>query len=93
MTRHKTDALVYFGTPGPLTDLTAHMALVETLPTDVGALCGILHGLVMHPGPVNWGVEMSPEVAQDRRSIILDQVSGGVSIRQALIRLALQEVP
>jgi aspartate carbamoyltransferase catalytic subunit len=50
--------------------------------------------LVMHPGPVNWGVEMSAEVAQDRRTIILDQVSGGVAIRQALIRLAfLQEVP
>jgi hypothetical protein len=49
VTRHKTDALVYFATPGPLTDLSAHVALVERLPTDVGALCGILQGLVMHP--------------------------------------------
>lgn len=45
--------------------------------------------LIMHPGPINWGVEMSPEVMKDRRSIILDQVSGGVFLRQALLREAI----
>lgn len=47
-------------------------------------------GLVMHPGPVNWGVEMSEDVTKDPRCLILDQVRGGVWIRQALIRQALE---
>lgn len=47
--RQHTDALAYFGAPGPLTDLSAHAALVRGLPTDVGALCRIVQGLVVHP--------------------------------------------
>lgn len=47
-------------------------------------------GLVMHPGPVNWGVEMSEDVTRDPRCLILDQVGGGVWIRQALIRYSLE---
>lgn len=47
-------------------------------------------GLIMHPGPVNWGVEMSIDIPNDPRTIILDQVTGGVFVRQALIRWALE---
>jgi aspartate carbamoyltransferase catalytic subunit len=43
--------------------------------------------LVMHPGPVNRGVEISPEVADGPHSIILDQVTNGVAVRMALLYL------
>ncbi len=45
--------------------------------------------IVMHPGPVNRGVELAPEVADGKRSVILDQVSNGVAIRMALLYLVL----
>ena len=45
--------------------------------------------LVMHPGPINRGVEMSPEVADGRHSVILDQVTNGVAVRMALLYLVL----
>lgn len=41
----------------------------------------------MHPGPVNWGVEMTEDVLKDPRCLILDQVNHGVYIRMALIYL------
>ncbi len=43
--------------------------------------------LIMHPGPVNRGVEISPEVADGSRSVILDQVTNGVAVRMALLYL------
>jgi aspartate carbamoyltransferase catalytic subunit len=43
--------------------------------------------LIMHPGPINRGVEISPEVADGPYSIILDQVTNGVAIRMALLYL------
>ena len=43
--------------------------------------------LVMHPGPINRGVEISPEVADGPRSIILNQVENGVAVRMALLYL------
>lgn len=45
---------------------------------------------IMHPGPVNWGVELHASIAHDPRCLILDQVAGGVWIRQALIRRTLE---
>lgn len=45
--------------------------------------------LVMHPGPINRGVEMSPEVADGPYSVILEQVSNGVAVRMALLYLLL----
>ncbi len=41
--------------------------------------------LIMHPGPVNWGVELSPEVASHPRNVILDQVTNGVAVRMAVL--------
>lgn len=43
--------------------------------------------LVMHPGPVNRGVELSPEVADGPHSVILDQVANGVLLRMAVLHL------
>jgi aspartate carbamoyltransferase catalytic subunit len=45
--------------------------------------------LIMHPGPVNRGVEMSPEVADGPYSVILEQVANGVAVRMALLYLLL----
>ncbi|OPL17196.1 MAG: aspartate carbamoyltransferase [delta proteobacterium ML8_D] len=45
--------------------------------------------LIMHPGPINRGVEMAPEVADGPYSVILDQVTNGVAIRMALLSLLL----
>ena len=44
-------------------------------------------GIVLHPGPVNQGVEMTPEVYSSPRSLILDQVTNGVAVRMALLFL------
>lgn len=45
--------------------------------------------IVMHPGPMNRGVEITPEVADGPHSVILDQVSNGVAVRMALLFLLL----
>jgi len=45
--------------------------------------------LVLHPGPTNRGVEISAEAASDSRSVILDQVVNGVSVRMAVLFLLL----
>ena len=43
--------------------------------------------LIMHPGPMNRGVEISPEVADGPHSVILDQVTNGVAVRMAILYL------
>lgn len=43
--------------------------------------------IVMHPGPINRGVEMSSDVADDIRSVILDQVTNGIAVRMAMLYL------
>ncbi len=45
--------------------------------------------VVMHPGPMNRGVEISSEVADSPRSLILDQVANGVAVRMAVLYLLL----
>lgn len=42
--------------------------------------------IVLHPGPVNWGVELSEDIANLSQCKILEQVSNGVYIRQTLLR-------
>jgi hypothetical protein len=41
--------------------------------------------LIMHPGPMNRGVEIDPAVADDARSVVLDQVAAGVPTRMAVL--------
>ena len=48
---------------------------------------------IMHPGPINRGVEISSDVADSKNSIILDQVENGVAIRMAIIYLLAQKKP
>ncbi len=43
--------------------------------------------IIMHPGPVNRGVELNPELADSAHSVILDQVTNGVAVRMALLYL------
>ena len=43
--------------------------------------------LVMHPGPINRGVEIDSEVADGARSVILDQVTNGLAVRMAVLYL------
>ena len=45
--------------------------------------------LIMHPGPVNRGVEIEPDVADGPQSVILEQVTSGVAIRMAVMYLLL----
>jgi aspartate carbamoyltransferase catalytic subunit len=53
-------------------------AVLDNAPSDV---------LIMHPGPVNRGIEMSADVMDGPKSIILDQVTNGVAVRMALMYL------
>ncbi len=46
---------------------------------------------VMHPGPINRGVEISSEVADGPRNVILDQVTNGVAVRMAVLFLLLKQ--
>ena len=46
--------------------------------------------LVMHPGPVNRGIEIAHDVADSRSAVILDQVSNGVAVRMGLMYLLSQ---
>tara|TARA_B100001059_G_scaffold155640_1_gene155236 strand:- start:57 stop:992 length:936 start_codon:yes stop_codon:yes gene_type:complete len=48
--------------------------------------------VVMHPGPINRGVEISSAVADGKQAIILDQVENGVAIRMAVIYLLAQKI-
>ena len=43
--------------------------------------------VILHPGPINRGVELAPEVADGPRSAILDQVQNGVAVRMAVLYL------
>jgi aspartate carbamoyltransferase catalytic subunit len=47
------------------------------------------HAIVMHPGPMNRGVEIAAEVADSVRSTIVEQVANGVSVRMAVLYLLL----
>jgi aspartate carbamoyltransferase catalytic subunit len=43
--------------------------------------------IVMHPGPINRGVEIAPDVADSLSSVILDQVANGVAVRMGILYL------
>jgi aspartate carbamoyltransferase catalytic subunit len=48
--------------------------------------------VVMHPGPINRGVEITSDVADSKQSIILDQVENGVAVRMAVIYLLASKI-
>lgn len=47
------------------------------------------HGIVLHPGPMNRGMEITPQVADGDRSVIVEQVGNGVTVRMAVLYLLL----
>jgi aspartate carbamoyltransferase catalytic subunit len=51
------------------------------------------HAIVMHPGPMNRGMEIAAEVADSARSTIVEQVANGVSVRMAVLYLLLGGAP
>ncbi len=51
------------------------------------------NSLIMHPGPMNRGLEITAESADSARSVILEQVTNGVSVRMAVLYLLLAGVP
>ena len=48
--------------------------------------------VIMHPGPINRGVELTSDVADSEQSIILNQVENGVAVRMAVIYLLAQKI-
>ena len=58
-------------------------ALLESLSKEI---------LIMHPGPINRGVEITSDVADSKQSIILNQVENGVAIRMAVIYLLASKI-
>ena len=48
--------------------------------------------VIMHPGPINRGVEITSDVADSDQSIILEQVENGVAIRMAVIYLLASKI-
>ena len=48
--------------------------------------------VIMHPGPINRGVEITSDVADSNESIILNQVENGVAVRMAIIYLLAQQI-
>ncbi len=47
------------------------------------------HAIVMHPGPMNRGLEISADAADSPRAVVLDQVTNGVAVRMAALYLLL----
>ena len=47
------------------------------------------HAVVMHPGPMNRGVEVSPDVADSPRALVTEQVANGIAVRMACLYLLL----
>jgi aspartate carbamoyltransferase catalytic subunit len=48
--------------------------------------------VIMHPGPINRGVEITSDVADSKQSVILEQVENGVAIRMAVIYLLASKI-
>ncbi|GAB4340588.1 MAG: aspartate carbamoyltransferase catalytic subunit [Desulfobulbaceae bacterium] len=72
----------------PLFPSLAEYALKYGITRDVMRLARP-DAIVMHPGPVNRGVELMPDVADGPQSVILDQVTNGVAVRMALLYLVM----
>ena len=48
--------------------------------------------VIMHPGPINRGVEITSDVADSQQSVILDQVENGVAVRMAVTYLLASKI-
>lgn len=57
--------------------------------TDEKLMCAKPGAIVMHPGPINRGVEIASSVADGPRSVILEQVTHGISVRMAVMSMCM----
>ena len=65
------------------------VALVGHVPAQERLAAAKSEVIVMHPGPINRGVEMDSQVADGRRSVILEQVTNGIAVRMAVMSIVL----
>lgn len=77
--QHERQSGAYFPSLG---EFTALFGLTKARAARLKADC-----LIMHPGPINRGVEIDSEVADSERSVILDQVTNGLAVRMAVLYL------
>jgi aspartate carbamoyltransferase catalytic subunit len=83
--QHERQRKEYF--PG-LGEYTARFGLTKKRAERINPEC-----LIMHPGPMNRGVEIDSDVADGRGSVILDQVTNGLAVRMAVLYLCSGGVP
>ena len=76
-------------TPGELDSLEAYRAAWGITSDRLAALAP--HALVLHPGPMNEGVEIDPDVADGPRSLVLEQVRAGIPMRMAVLQQVVSE--
>ena len=82
--QHERMDINYFPSTREYTQLFGiNQQLLDSISNDV---------VIMHPGPINRGVEITSDVADSSNSIILDQVENGVAIRMAVIYLLAQKI-
>lgn len=82
--QHERMDIKYFPSIREYTQLFGiNLELLESIKKDI---------VIMHPGPINRGVEITSNVADSNKSIILNQVENGVAIRMAIIYLLAQQI-
>ena len=82
--QHERMDIKYFPSVREYTQLYGiNRELLDSLDKDI---------VIMHPGPINRGVELTSDVADSKQSIILNQVENGVAIRMAVIYLLAQQI-
>lgn len=57
--------------------------------TESKLMCAKPNAIVMHPGPINRGVEIASSVADGERSVILEQVTNGIAVRMAVMSMCM----
>lgn len=82
--QHERMAIKYFPTTAEYTKL---FGITKEVLDSIGKKI-----IIMHPGPINRGVEITSDVADSEQSIILNQVENGVAIRMAVIYLLAQQI-
>lgn len=82
--QHERMDINYFPSIREYTQLFGiNKALLDSIEKDI---------VIMHPGPINRGVELTSDVADSKQSIILNQVENGVAIRMAIIYLLAEQI-
>ncbi|CAM1371102.1 aspartate carbamoyltransferase catalytic subunit [Tenacibaculum xiamenense] len=82
--QHERMAIKYFPSTREYTQLFGiNKEILDNVGKDI---------VIMHPGPINRGVELTSDVADSDQSIILNQVENGVAVRMAVIYLLAQQI-